>query len=157
MKGEERSFLKALGPGLLRAGAGVVIGPGEAFDDLAAAFAQRGSALCSRDLGARAAPFIGLAAGAVSFSTTPTVADGLLRARGSRRGDGPRPGLPGRARVDEPQGDPRPRGPAGASALSRDDGVEPLGDRPLHRHRGPVRERPRQRRLPASRALARER
>jgi len=61
-------------------GAGVMYGSGEAFDDRAAAFAQQVIALYTRNLGAWAAPLIGLAAGTVMFSTTLTVADGFPRA-----------------------------------------------------------------------------
>lgn len=61
-------------------GAGVMYGSGEAFDDRAAAFAQQVIALYTRNLGAWAAPLIGLAAGTVMLSTTLTVADGFPRA-----------------------------------------------------------------------------
>lgn len=61
-------------------GAGVMYGSGEAFDDRAAAFAQQVIALYTRNLGAWAAPLIGLSAGTVMFSTTLTVADGFPRA-----------------------------------------------------------------------------
>lgn len=57
-----------------------MFGSGEAFDDRAAAFAQQVVALYTRNLGACAAPLIGLAAGTVMFSTTLTVADGFPRA-----------------------------------------------------------------------------
>lgn len=82
-------------------GAGVMYGSGEAFDDRAAVFAQQVIALYTRNLGAWAAPLIGLAAGTVMFSTTLTVADGFPRALS---------GLAARLRGPETPGEATARG-----------------------------------------------
>lgn len=89
-------------------GAGVMYGSGEAFDDRAAAFAQQVIALYTRNLGAWAAPLIGLAAGTVMFSTTLTVADGFPRALS---------GLAARFRGPERPGEATVRGRAYWGAL----------------------------------------
>jgi len=82
-------------------GAGVMYGSGETFDDRAAVFAQQVIALYTRNLGAWAAPLIGLAAGTVIFSTTLTVADGFPRALA---------GLAARLRGPETPGEATTRG-----------------------------------------------